>query len=220
MKRTTWVLAGLVGLVLLSGCASLSIHSTVEADGTIEEYRIQINTTSTVYGFMDQQAEEDGYDSLRESFTSQINESRVGNISYDEEFNGDEVTITITAHEFRPGPNSSLSISRDDGTLRYEDLTWVNETVQTGPSSNMTERVMSGFVIHYYLEMPGEITDTNAHEVDGNTAEWHESGSDALYDNRIYAKSEVPTSAFGPGFGVVAAMLALLIVGSLISTKS
>lgn len=34
----------LVALVLLAGCAQLSIDSTVGSDGTIEAYRVQVNT--------------------------------------------------------------------------------------------------------------------------------------------------------------------------------
>jgi hypothetical protein len=65
--------------------------------------------------------------------------------------------------------------------------------------------------VDYYLEMPGEITDSNADEVDGNTAEWHATGPDAYTNTRIYAESDKPTMLSAPGFGAIPAVLALLL---------
>lgn len=82
-------------LVLLAGCAQLSVYSTVVGDGAIEEYRVQINTSRTVDGFIEQSAEDDGYDSVRALFLDGVEESRTESVGYDESFEGDRVTITL-----------------------------------------------------------------------------------------------------------------------------
>lgn len=72
---------------------------------------------------------------------------------------------------------------------------------------------LSGLSVHHYLTMPGEITDSNPDDVDGATAEWHETGEDAFTDNRVYAESEVADGPLGvglPGFGAKTALAALL----------
>ncbi|MCC4772005.1 hypothetical protein FXV91_18100 [Methanosarcina sp. DH2] len=54
----------------------------------------------------------------------------------------------------------------------------------------MNEAMDSAIKIHYYLEMPNEIIDSNADFIDGNKAEWHMVNSNSIRD--IYAKCEVP----------------------------
>lgn len=203
----------------LAGCAQISIHSTVAADGTIEEYRMQINTSRTVYGFLEQSAEDEGYDSLRESFLANIDESRADQVDYDEEFSGDSVSITITMKNFDPPPDSSISITEQDGMLIYEDTIFVNESAQEGEESELAQSITAGLSVDYYLAMPGEIVDSNANEVDGDTAEWHEFGKDAFIDNRIYAKSEVSTGIGVPGFGIGVALIALATIISFMKLR-
>lgn len=205
-------LVALAFLVLLAGCATMSVSSAVGADGTIETYQLQINTSTTVYGFLSEGVKEDGYDSLRESFLSEVDEERYESVDYDEEFDGDEVSITITFEGFEPGPDDPMNVTVTDDRIVYEDRVFVNQSANT--SGEMNSAFTSGLTVHYYLEMPGEIVDSNANEVDGNTAEWHETGPDAFTHNRIYAESERPTSIPGvgqPGLGIGAALLALFV---------
>lgn len=208
MTRRMLAVATLVALLLLAGCASLTVHSEVAADGTIDRYRLQINTSSTVYGLLDEQAKEDGYDSLRGSVLDDLNESLAGAVTYDESFDGDDVTITIEMDDVE-ATDAAISIERSEDGLVYEDLTFVNET-ETATAD--VEGFLAGLSVHYYLTMPGDITDSNADEVDGDTAEWHETGPDAFSDNRIYAESEVAPGSLGaglPGFGLGTAAVAL-----------
>ncbi len=209
--RRTARVGVLVALVLLAGCAQLSVHSTVGGDGTIEEYRVQINTSRTVYGFIEQSATEDGYDSVRASFLDGIDESRAESVEYDESFDGDRVTVTITLLEYDPDDGSGISVTETDGTIVYEDRSFVNESAQQSmvDEGNLSGAVTAGLAVDYYLTMPGEIVDSNADEVDGNTAEWHATGPDAFVDNRIYAESEPPTAPGQPGFGVGVALAAV-----------
>ena len=224
MAETTRTLqvALLVSVVLLSGCATIGVESTVGADGTVEEYTVEIDTTRQVYGLLKQGAERDGYDSLEESFTSDINDSAVGEISYEEEIDGDDVTMTITMRDVDPSAMDNVSVSREDGRLTYVDETFYDESAEEtagGSESELAESMASGFAVDYSLTMPGEIVDSNADEVDGNTAEWHATGSGAFTETRIYAESEVPTSAFGPGFGAVPALVGLLAATALLAAR-
>lgn len=220
-SRQCCLTVAIATVFLLAGCAQISVHSSVTADGTIEEYRLQINTSREVYGFLEQAAEDEGYDSFRESIVSDFDEERAETIEYDEAFDGDEVTVTITATDVEPGPDSGISITEDGDTLIYEDRTFLNETARGEPETEMQRTIMSTVSVDYYLTMPGEIVDSNADVVDGNTAEWHESGSDAFFDNRIYAQSETPTFGAVPGFGLGVAIIAvaLLAMGGAVRSR-
>lgn len=208
-------------LVLLSGCASLTIHSTVEADGTISEYQMNITTSREVYGFLEQSAEDEGYENVSESILSDIDESKAESVSYEETFAEDSVTMSITMEGFEPGNDSDISITTEDGTMTYVDETFFNESYDPDSSeSEMGEAMGATLSVDYYLTMPGEITDSNADSVDGNTAEWHESGPESMEDNRIYAESEIPTTSSLPGFGPIVAILALIGGGILLSRNA
>jgi hypothetical protein len=51
--------------------------------------------------------------------------------------------------------------------------------------------MISALTVHYYLEMPGKIVESNADTIADTRAEWHLSGLDA-FSTTIYARSEVP----------------------------
>ena len=214
MDGNKLAVVGVVGLILLSGCAQISIHSTVSADGKISEYQMQINTSRTVYGFLERSAEEEGYDSVKDSILADLNESQREQFSYEEAFDGDDVTMTLTAEDLEPPADSSISITKRDGNLVYEDTTFLNESDEGlgGDSSELSESMLSGLAVDYYLTMPGEITNSNADSVDGNTAEWHETGPDAFTSLEVRAESEIPSGIGVPGMGVVTGTLAFLIV--------
>ncbi len=209
-KRAGLLALGL--LVLVSGCAQVAVHSTVAGDGTIDEYRLQINTSRTAYGYLDEAAEAEGYDSIGPWLLRDVNESAAEDVAYDETFDGDRVSMEVTITGLDPTTTDTITVERSDGRLVYEDLTFVNESalVDAGESENLAGTFSAGTSVDYYLTMPGKITDSNADEVDGKTAAWHESGRDAFVDNRIYAESEVPVGSslsvpgFGAGVGVVA----------------
>lgn len=196
-------------LLLFAGCASMSVDSTVAADGTIETYSIEVNTSTTVYGLLTESAKDDGYDSLEESFLSDVNRSSYENVTYDEEIDGDSATISLTLTGFDPSASDSVNVTESDGKLVYEDTTFVNESAQV---TDDQESYMSGLTLTYSLTMPGEITDSNADEVDGDTAEWTATGTDAMTDTRVYAESEKPSGIVDsvPGFGVTAGVVALV----------
>ncbi|ELZ74683.1 hypothetical protein KU306_07600 [Haloferax larsenii] len=212
--RKTAAFAGLALLLVLAGCAQVTVHSEVKASGEVGELTYQINMSRTAYGYLEESAETEGYDSVEDSILSDFNESEQEDIEYTEEFNGDQVTLTLTRENFVPDGNSSINVTTKDGKITYEDTTFVNESAAAVDGSEGYSGALSGgFAVDYYLTMPGEITDSNADTVDGNTAEWHESGSEAFTDNRIYAVSEKPTLGSVPGFEAAGAVVALLVLG-------
>ncbi|WP_410765446.1 PGF-CTERM sorting domain-containing protein [Haloferax sp. DFSO60] len=212
VHRKTAAFAGLALLLLLAGCAQVTVHSTVNGDGSIAEQTYQINMTRTAYGYLEEAAEEEGYESVEDSILSDLNETEREQIEYSEEYNGDTVTMTLTRTDFIPTADDGISVTTEDGELVYEDMNFVDEAAAAETETDFSQSITSGMSVDYYLTMPGEITDSNADVVDGNTAEWHESGSEAFNDNRIYARSEKPTFSMAPGFGPVSALVALLAV--------
>lgn len=210
MRRKSIALGGLALLVILSGCASLSVHSSVTADGTISQYKMELNTSSMVYGMLEEEANGGGYDTVEDYYVSDFNDSSFGSISYDEEFDGNDVTMTLGIEDFDPPEDSSISVTESDGSITYEDETFVNESADVTESQ---EEYMSSVTVNYYLTMPGEITDSNADEVDGDTAEWHENGPEAFVNNPIYAESETGSLLGVPGFGIGITALSLLVAG-------
>ena len=208
-----------VALVLLSGCASFTVESTVNADGIIEEYVVEIDTSRTVYGLLSESASEEGYDSVEASFRDEYNESHIGGFEYEETVEGDEATMTITLTDLDPSGSDNITVEQSDGQMTYVDRTYYNESqadsgesTESGTnSSEFGESLMSGLSVDYTLRMPGEITDSNADEVDGNTATWNATGSGAMSETEIRATSNVPTGVFGPGFGAVPAVIGVVL---------
>lgn len=206
MRRAQLFAVLLVAVVLLSGCATVSVDTKVNKDGTIERYRVVINTSSLVYGILAKAAKESGYSSLREAFLSNVSEEMRGRVTYDEIWSGDQVSIVIEAKDFVPKSGSELKVWREDSFLIYEDTSFVSEKESNDALSGA---ILGSFSLHYYLEMPGKIVDSNANVVKDNRAEWHLTGADA-FNTRIYAKSEVPSI---PGFELLLGILGLVAAG-------
>lgn len=180
-----------------------SVLSKVNKDGNVDNYRMVINTSSMVYDILSEQAKEEGHASLRESFMSNVSEEMEDKVTYNEKWNGDSVSIIIES-KGQPLEGGNLSIHREGDYLVYEDNFESGER-QEEPDE-YTKQMLSGFALHYYLEMPGKIVEANANTVEDNKAEWHLTGVDA-FNTRIYAKSEIPAI---PGFEVFTGLFALI----------
>ncbi|MFW6436592.1 MAG: PGF-CTERM sorting domain-containing protein [Halococcoides sp.] len=197
--RAILVVAGLLALVLLSGCAQVAITSEVAGDGTVDTYDVQIDTSASNYDRLVSTAESDGYDSLQAYLLRDVSDEAVESVDYDESLGDGRVTINVTLSELDPAGVDGLSVVESDGEIVYEDSTFVNE-----------ERVTDDASLTYRLEMPGEIVNASADRTDGSTAVWEREGSASLSDTRIRATSESPAFGVGPGPGPVVAVLALL----------
>ena len=173
----------LIFSIFISGCVTLTYDTKVDRNGDIAEHTMTIETSSYVYSLMNE-----------ETKISEIVASEGG--EYSEVWEGDDVQMIISG--LIP-PN--IYTDTEDGYLIYR------HTITDNFTTNYSELGASAIDVHYYLEMPGDIVDSNANVVDGNKAEWHMVGNTQPED--IYAKSEIPST---PGFGLMASVLAILVV--------
>ncbi|MBT8508720.1 hypothetical protein AZH53_09915 [Methanomicrobiaceae archaeon CYW5] len=179
-----------LAVVFTCGCFTATVHSTVESDATISYYRMDVETTQFVYNMVKEQAKEDGYSSVQ-SYMLAESENQ-GDFKYSESWDGDTVTMSFESTAILESDDADkLRIEKVDGMMVYEDSRFAtNEEIDT--SDDYSKAMLSGIGVHYYLEMPGTIVESNADIVDGKKAEWHLSGSDA-FSTPIQATSEIPT---------------------------
>lgn len=208
---------------MVSGCLGITMYTKVMKDGNVSDMKIEINTTSYVYGLMQSSAQQQGYPTVKEYMLSNVSKeygssTMSGNtFDYNEEWSGDNVKMTLTAKgSFKPG--DPIKIYRDGNYMIFE----YSPTASTAPMptptptpnpygygyndssmSNLSDAMLSGITFNYYLEMPGKIVDSNANAVNDNKAEWHMNGK-TMSGMKMYAKSEVPAAA--PGFEALLAM--------------
>ncbi len=209
------VVIALSVLLLSSGCVQTAIHSRVQPDGTVSDYRVTLNTSSAVYRLLAQSATEEGYSSLREMFSDPGYYRKDGegsdlfggdtNFEYDEVWSGDSVRLVFKNQApMKPDAESGLRIYRDGEYLVYRHA--MNAPSQQA-ESEYSGMASSMFPLDYYLEMPGTIVDSNANTIQGNTAEWHTAlGGPGVTE--IYAKSELPPSL--PGFTCIQGIAGVL----------
>lgn len=211
MKRRFLAVLGVIILIGLSGCATVSISAEVNDVNTIDEYEINISTSTTAYAYLESVAEEDGYENVEELLTEDLYGSNISeSIDYTEEIDGNEVTISVMYSELYVRETELITIEERDGELIYRD-----ETVQDEDFDSSETQTTESFVLEYELQMPNEISESNADEVDGDTATWRRTGEDAYRGFVVEAESPEPTSSPIPGFGVLAATVALAAVALL-----
>jgi len=220
MNRKILAMFGVLLLVGLAGCATISVTSDVSSDGTIENYEMNITTTTTVYGILNQAAVEEGYDSFEDQIKDGENISSE-NFEYEETIDGNDVTMRITVNDVPASELDGITVREEEDQLVYKDETFVEELDETAETTEGSQEVMSGFVLEYTVNMPGEITSSTADEVNGNTATWTRTGSEAFSNTTIQATSETGSVLSTPGFGVTAAVVAMLslIAGAKVSRR-
>lgn len=209
MERRYLAVLGLILLIGLSGCATIEVTAEVGDADTLDRYEMNISTSTTVYGILNSQAQEDGYDDFGDQIRGErdIDSDR---FEYNEDIDGDDVNINIEITDLAVENSSAISIKEQDGELVYTDITFLNETAESSTSSSEYSEILSGLTLEYRLEMPGEITNATTDDIDGNTATWTSTGEDAFRDTRIQARAESGSVLSTPGFGVPAATIALL----------
>jgi PGF-CTERM protein len=194
---------GLAALVVLSGCVTATVDSTVAADGTVSEYDLTLEMSPSVYDGLQSQAQQEGYDSIEGYLLADVNTSRMENHTYDQDLEGENVTLSLTLTNWSPGPESDVSTNVSDGNVTYEDRTFRTADEESDVAFG------DGVAVEYRLTMPADITSSNADLVQNETAVW-EYAADEPVDEPIRATSPAPSSAFGPGMGIPVAVVALL----------
>lgn len=220
MKKIVILIAILSLIILISGCLGISMYTKVQKDGDISDMKIEINTTSYVYGLIQSSAQQQGYSTVKEYMLSNVSKEYGSNsisgntFDYNEEWSGDNVKMTLTAKgSFKP--SDPMKIYKDGNYMIFEYITTATPTPTPTPTPNpygyyfndsafsgMSDAMLSSITFNFYLEMPGKIVDSNANVVNGNKAEWHLTGK-TMSGMRMYAKSEVPAT---PGFEAILAI--------------
>ncbi len=173
----------LISSILISGCVTLTYDTKVDRNGGIVEHTMVIETSSYVYALMNEETQ------IRDIVVSEGGE-------YSEVWDGDNVQMIISG--LIP-PNIYTETDGDHLIYRH--------TITDNFTTDYSEYGAAAIDVHYYLEMPGEIVESNANVVDGNKAEWHMVGSTQPED--IYARCELPSI---PGFEILSSILAILAI--------
>jgi 3D (Asp-Asp-Asp) domain-containing protein len=223
MKKITLFLCAIVLIfVLISGCINLKMTETVKVNKNAEitNMNFAMKMDRATYNLLKSSADSQGQTSVKEMISANLSKSLgTENTVYNEVWDNenDKVTISVERKDTHVAPaDSKIIIQKINNQIIYEDTTFYSEKKpkETSPYFNdtqmeqMTNMMMSGISIDYYLEMPGNIVDSNAGNITGNKAEWHFSGADAS-KTKIYAKSDIPML---PGFTGLFAILALTII--------
>jgi hypothetical protein len=181
--------------ILVSGCITLSVDSKVNSKGELVKYNMVIDTNSYVYNLLDSSSYEESGQSLRKSVVSR-------GLQYNEVWDGDDVKITINGSS-----SDTAYVEKVDKYLIYRDnITFPSLDYQTEEDPlGLGEAMDSAVTIHYYLDMPNEIIDSNADAVNGNKAEWHMLKMSQMRE--VYAKCEAPLLPGVGAFGTVCILL-------------
>jgi hypothetical protein len=234
MKKIVLFITILSLITLMSGCLGITMYTKIMKDGNVSDMKIEINTTSYVYGLMQSSAQQQGYATVKEYMLSNVSKeygssSMGGNtFDYNEEWSGDNVKMTLTAKgSFKPG--DPIKIYRDGNYMIFEYAPTASPTPTPTPTpnpygysfndsymSNLSDAMLSGITFNYYLEMPGKIVDSNANAVNGNKAEWHLTGK-TMSGMKMYARSEVPAAA--PGFEALLAIASIFAGYCLVASR-
>lgn len=215
MKARPAVLGAIICvLIFTSGCIDVAVTSSVNGAGELERHEMTLSMTGTVYAMMVQSATSGGYASVEEMIEHPRDQTGPDPaFDYRETWDRDtdRVTMIVTARN----PNAmrekkDVSVVRDGDYLVYrEDMSALAGSSSSSQAQNpYASQLGSMFTVRYTLTMPGEIVESNADTINGNTAEWHRSTSTAPM---IYAKSKV--SPFPVGFVAGAGAVLLLALG-------
>lgn len=227
MDRRTGILFVVVLMAITAGCLDMESQVSVNQDGEIEQMEVNIIFHDATWGTLESFAQSEGYDSVEEYLeaesendTSQPDEGEESEgydcDSEDEEVTVDEEEQSMTYSCSNPviSNESLVSVETSDGgdTVTYRDKTLVGEF--GGSSGEDDFNFGQQPEATHTVVMPGEITDSNAHEVDGQTATWNLTRFEG---EELYAESGteagLPASdGDGPGFTIVAGLVAILAV--------
>jgi hypothetical protein len=186
---------------------TMTIHTEVGRDGTIQSYKIQMNMSQTLFAQYRSNVKSGGYATIEDQFVSMwtANGTESFEHDYNKERRGNLVTVTFSFQNHNPPTNIAVGLSKQNGTAFYSDRRFVSS------ASVSASAEWNGYALNYYLTMPGEIMSTNANSTHGNTAEWHFTGGE-IGQTPILATSKIPKKSGGGGMLIPGA----LIVGGLV----
>jgi hypothetical protein len=200
-------------VLCIAGCVTADIYTTVDAEGTISNYRLEVATSEENYALLEESAHQEGYATVGQMIEDRGLElgSEDVPVAYDERREGDEVTMVFSVEKALSADQlPGVRITREDEHLVYRYVYGDGGDAAEEEENPFVSGMGNAIGINFYLVMPGAIVDSNADAVEGTTAEWYLSGTD-LRGAELYAKSEIPSPGL-PGFSCWIAFAALCIL--------
>lgn len=236
-RRRPLIVGAVIGVILLAGCLSTTVEVTVREDGMIERMDIEMEMDVFLHERLDRQAQEQGYDSLEESFLDDMETEAWDRIEYEEEQVENTVFVTITAHDGDPDELRDIDVTVTDSTVTFvEHNGFAPESFEErDPGDSFDEQTHPGdhFEVEpvvnepppdgenlseyfdfidseYIVHMPGEVTETNGEVLDnGSSVRWDLDSHEEL--SSFEATSERPRADPIPGFGLALGIGAVLL---------
>lgn len=213
--------AGVVFIVMLliAGCVDVTVTATVDAEAEIEQLQLEMEMDEQTYQLLLEEAQNEGYNEVAEWIAADIEqnmgEGAVESIEYEDRELDGQWNVWVALNQLDKDELENVTVEETENeTIRYID-TGIADSAADADINEMTYRV----------EMPGEIIDTNADQVnqETNTAIWIIS-EPATAPNEAYVESEVNDgflSGFDMGLGeVVIIGLVITIIGIAIAKKA
>lgn len=200
----------LVGItILLAGC-TVAYEADVTSDGEIAELTIEMEMDEFIYQAAADQAEEEGFDSVGEFIfqdEGNFTEEEWDSIDIDDD---GESTVSLTARGGTADAVEDVEITVDEeaGEVTYVDTDGLDADEDEGLDEDEIE-------ITYTVNMPGEIIETNGETDGAATVTWTDEEHGGLDELRVTSEQTGADDGFGPGFGVLGILTALLVVAGL-----
>lgn len=161
---------------------SQSVEVTVAEDGSVERMEMAWGMNAETYEEFETYAEADGYEQVDDWFESMYEaEEWIGNSSVTTTEIDGGYALSIELVDVDTDDVPEVDIDAEGETIRYEEFSILNPA-EDPEISESTHRV----------NMPGEITDSNADEVDGTVAVWnhHEERPDE-FTNELFVEASL-----------------------------
>lgn len=206
------VAAGLVATPLVAQEGSqVESEITVTEDGEVESIHIEQELPADIAELLTMMAEGEGYDSFSEYAAADIVEQTDGIGDYnaaDGSEDGDRYEMELTLTDIDADELAAMDVTTEDGTVGFE------MTAGDEPPYEGNETIFTG--VNEYtvtVEMPGEITDSNAATEDGSVATWNlheDSPSELTAESDGSDGGDDGLPGFGPAVAMAGLVLALL----------
>ena len=181
----------LIAALLSAGCVDLSTNVEVTSDGTLSQMSVAFKTSSSTYILLK--------DEIDESL-SELRNRDFYRTYFVTDIKNDGRDFILTIRNIKPIPISeydTMKFDSYDGKVTFRDFS----------EHGNDELYSMGGSITYTLKMPGTILDSNADEVEGDTAVWFFRNG----ETDIWATSKASTFSI-PGFGIILSFIVIATV--------
>lgn len=225
------LIAAVAAMLVLAGCMDVTYRTDVDRDGDISSITMDVDMDDDLYEYYEDVAEDEGHEDVEALFNATL-QAHLGDAAGEyaaielPSERGTQVTVIARDVDVDAIDGVETTVDEDAERVTYRDS---DPTIERGdvpaalwPDEHAPDE--ETFVEYtYVVEMPDNVTDSNAHEIDDRTtAIWH---VDELDDGEeIFVESERPEHEPLPGFGaavaVVAALLAALALARVADRRS